>query len=115
MDTIDVVRQKNPVTLTLDEHFLDRLNVRANGITNNIRCLRELTTRHDKFGSGSKETKELYIKVMKKIQTKLNDELAFIVKNYGKADSAVMVKPAKGKAKKPYVKTTMKDMLKKHG
>tara|TARA_B110001454_G_C12694514_1_gene423743 strand:+ start:696 stop:1043 length:348 start_codon:yes stop_codon:yes gene_type:complete len=113
MNTIDVTRLGQPVSLTLTEHFYDRLDVRADGIVNNIRNLRELTTRHDKFGTGDKDTKADYVSILKSIQKKLNDEIAFVTKNYGKADSAVMVKSASGKSKKAYVKPLRKDILKK--
>ena len=112
-NTIDVTRLGQPVTLTLTEHFYDRLDVRADGIVNNIRNLRELTTRHDKFGAGDKDTKADYVAILKSIQKKLNDEISFVSKNYGKADSAVKVNTAKGKVKAKYVKPSRKDMLKK--
>ena len=108
-----VTRVGESVTLTPTEHFYDRLDVRADGLLANLRMFRELTTDHAKFGTGNKDSKAHYVSILKSIQKKLNAELAFVIKNHGKADSAIKVKTAKGKVKAKYVKPSRKDMLKK--
>tara|TARA_Y100001951_G_scaffold29687_1_gene23209 strand:+ start:319 stop:681 length:363 start_codon:yes stop_codon:yes gene_type:complete len=112
--SVVVTRLGEPVTLNPTEHFYERLDVRIDGILNNLRTLKELTEDHAKFGKGTKESKAHYVSIIKSVQKKLQSHLSYVVKEHGKDSSAKVKRTAKGKVKKTFVKKSVKDILKKH-